>query len=583
MVCAANTLKLHAELLYWTNDPLEKHLIHKCFPNETIHKNLKELLFRQLINDYTQGQAWEKAFEFSKILRGIYESEFSFDKLYGFLRQQAELCENIIKINRFECKYFLVGFYGREFPKLFQNKRFVFRSEPLEQIITFRQRVESWFPNSIRISHSYSVTKKETDSLNRFIQVISVNPIYEPIDIFKTIQVKPMLIKYYEHNEIKKFKYSYRKDSVLNEDDPTLWWLVEKYVTISNPLPDVINFYEITDEKTIDISPIQNAINIVSERLFKLKEAFRKIEIKNQVNETDKLLIQGTIDPGVLGGLPKYKKFFLKNSIEDLKQISFLKELINETILWGEALLESSLNYLPSDHLLNIIKNEQLPKLKKLFEIPDNKYLAEEQEKSIKLESTPKILTRTQNNLENINLNKSFLNKVQENYTGRILSYFGVCDKPNSSNFSIISNTSQRDSISSIKSLNSDEDFNNRKIVLDETISSKRPLRRFQNLNFSSTSNSNQSSRPISNISGEDMNFDIDYHKLDKSNEMAPPKPPKTKIIQVKTNEFLDKKIFCETNENDQSKSTTSLHSFPIESNFSKTNSDSILNKVLLC
>ena len=577
-------------MLYWTNDPLEKHLIHECFPNENIHKNLKELLFIQLINDYTYGQAWEKAFEFSKILRGIYESEFSFDKLYGFLRKQSELCENIIKINRFECKYFLVGFYGKKFPKFFQNKRFVFRSEPLEQIITFRQRVESWFPNSIRISHSYTVTKHETDSFNRFIQVISVNPIYEENDAFKTLKVSPMLTKYYEHNEIKKFKYSYRKDSVLNEDDPTLWWLVEKYVTISNQLPDVINFYEITEEKTIDISPIQNAINIVSERLLKLKEAVSKIEFNNQVNETDKLLIQGTIDPGVSGGLPKYKKFFLNNSkIEDSKKNAFLKELINETILWGEALLESSLTFLPSDHLLNIIKNEQLPKLKKLFDIPNKKYLVDEQENNDKLESTPKILTRTQNNSEQNNLNKSFLNKVQENYTGRtILSYFGVCDKPNSSNFSIISNNSQRDSISSIKSLNSDEDFNNRKIILDETISSKRPLRRFQNLNFSSTSNSNRSSRPISNISGEDINlnpsfqnFDPnDANRLDKLNEMAPPKPPKNKIIQVKTNEFLDKNIFCETNENDQSKSTTSLHSFPIKSLFSKTNSDSILNKV---
>jgi dedicator of cytokinesis protein 1 len=112
-VCAANTLKLHAELLYWSNEPLEEYLRHPSYPNESVHKTLKERLFIDMINDYTEGQAWEKAFELSKILRGIYDSEYELEKLYKFLRKQADLCENIIKVERYECKFYLVGFYGR--------------------------------------------------------------------------------------------------------------------------------------------------------------------------------------------------------------------------------------------------------------------------------------------------------------------------------------------------------------------------------------------------------------------------------------------------------------------------------------
>lgn len=36
----------------------------------------------------------------------------------------------------------------------------------------------------------------------------------------------------------------------------------------------------------------------------------------------------------------------------------------------GEAFLDLSLEYLPNDDLLNILKREQLPKLKSLFDIP---------------------------------------------------------------------------------------------------------------------------------------------------------------------------------------------------------------------
>lgn len=51
----------------------------------------------------------------------------------------------------------------------------------------------------------------------------------------------------------------------------------------------------------------KNAINTVRERLDKIKTAYAKIETSREVVETDKSLIQGTIDAGVLGGLPKYK------------------------------------------------------------------------------------------------------------------------------------------------------------------------------------------------------------------------------------------------------------------------------------
>ena len=114
-------------------------------------------------------------------------------------------------------------------------------------------------------------------------------------------------MKYYHHNEVKKFKYTFRKDTKLNEDNPTLWWSLEKSVEIANTLPNVINFYPVVNEITEEISPVQNALNALNERMLKLKKACEHVENLNEVDEGTKSLIQGTVDPGVNGGLPKYK------------------------------------------------------------------------------------------------------------------------------------------------------------------------------------------------------------------------------------------------------------------------------------
>jgi hypothetical protein len=140
---------------------------------------------------------------------------------------------------------------------LLQNKRFIFMSEPLEQIMTFRQRVESWFPNSTRILHSNPLSSVEKNSDAQFIQIISVQPVYEEKAKLKGLALSPQVLKYYLHNEVSKFKYTFRKDTKLNEDDPTLWWLKENILTTSTQLPDVINFYPVISENAVDISPIQ--------------------------------------------------------------------------------------------------------------------------------------------------------------------------------------------------------------------------------------------------------------------------------------------------------------------------------------
>lgn len=83
--------------------------------------------------------------------------------------------------------------------------------------------------------------------------------------------------------------------------------MTEKTFIITDILPNVISFYPVISESVADISPVQNAIDTVRNREEKLKNAQNYLENNREINSDIKSLIQGTVDPGVNGGLPKYR------------------------------------------------------------------------------------------------------------------------------------------------------------------------------------------------------------------------------------------------------------------------------------
>ena len=180
--------------------------------------------------------------------------------------------------------------------------------------------------------------------------------------------------------------------------------------------------------------------------------------------------------------------------------------------------------------------------------------------------------------------------------------------------------------------MNSDsEEYSKGKIILDETVNPKRPLRpnRLTNHNsVSSPSNSNQSSRPASHISGEELSQQLNTSinnnnanvmaddisvgrdeidmEIEKSSMKPPPKPPKPnnmKKIISNTSLILHGNSLDESNSNNssfnnsnqnlsntptsknnnQTKSNTSLNNIQFKNLSSKTTSDSILNRVSRC
>ncbi len=190
---------------------------------------------------------------------------------------------------------------------------------------------------------------------------------------------------------------------------------------------------------------------------------------------------------------------------------------------------------------------------------------------------------------------------------------------------------SHRESVTSIKSINSEDDLSRNKIILDEAVNPKRPLRpnrQYTHNSTSSPSNSNQSSRPISHLSGDELSSNNSMQQLSfkiadsllmmqedgnktlmNPPQAPPPKPPKpanVSLVKLPANVILSTEADIgtsnlsrsahttpkkQTNQNGNghsettNKSTTSLNNKGVQfRNFNtiKTASDSLLNRVFL-
>lgn len=110
---AAFTMKLYADQLTWSSTIL---VADTHFPNLT-ECQVKEKLYRQIINYFDKGKCWEKGIPLLKELATLYETQFfDYKALSDILKYQAKFYDNILTQLRPEPEYFRVGFYGLSFP-----------------------------------------------------------------------------------------------------------------------------------------------------------------------------------------------------------------------------------------------------------------------------------------------------------------------------------------------------------------------------------------------------------------------------------------------------------------------------------
>ncbi|XP_048459890.1 dedicator of cytokinesis protein 2-like [Rhincodon typus] len=242
---AAYTLLLHAKLLKWSDEQCTSHVMPRDFHDSQTQRQLKENLYKTIINYFDKGKMWEEALNLCKELADQFEKEiFDYELLSQNLKQQATFYENIMKILRPTPDYFAVGYYGRGFPLFLRSM-----------------------------------------------------------------------------------------------------WIERTTFITAYKLPGILRWFEVISSSTNTISPLENAIETMQKTNEKILTLITQYKADDHlpINPLS-MLLNGIVDPAVMGGFAKYEKAFFTEAYseehpEDCEKLNHLKNLI----AWQVPMLEKGI------------------------------------------------------------------------------------------------------------------------------------------------------------------------------------------------------------------------------------------------
>uniref|UniRef100_W5LA00 Dedicator of cytokinesis 2 n=1 Tax=Astyanax mexicanus TaxID=7994 RepID=W5LA00_ASTMX len=331
---AAYTLLLHSKLLKWSDE--------HCAPQLDIQgpqsqRQLKETLYDTIISYFDKGKMWEEAIALCKELSDQYELEvFDYELLGQNLKQQAKFYENIMKILRPKPDYFAVGYYGSGFPQFLRNKVFIHRGKEYERREDFQGQLMSQFPSSLRLNTTTMPGDDIKNSPQQYIQCFTVQPVLEIPPRLKNKPVPDQIINFYKSNYVQKFQYSrpVRKGKVDPDNEFASMWIERTTFNTAYKLPGILRWFEATSMTHTTVSPLENAIETMGNTNEKILTMINQYQCDETlpINPLS-MLLNGIVDPAVMGGFAKYEKAFFTDEYtqehpEDKEKLFRLKDLI---------------------------------------------------------------------------------------------------------------------------------------------------------------------------------------------------------------------------------------------------------------
>uniref|UniRef100_A0A8C3LMS5 Dedicator of cytokinesis 2 n=1 Tax=Chrysolophus pictus TaxID=9089 RepID=A0A8C3LMS5_CHRPC len=296
---AAYTLLLHTWLLKWSDEQCAPQVMSTEFQCSQTYRHLKENLYEKIIEYFDKGKMWEEAISLCKELAEQYEKEvFDYELLSQNLVQQAKFYENIMKILRPKPDYFAVGYYGQGFPTFLRNKVFIYRGKEYERREDFQAQLMSQFPSAEKMNTT-SAPGEDSNNVHRF-----------------------------------HYSRPVRKGSVDPENEFASMWIERTSFITAYKLPGILRWFEVVSMSQTTISPLENAIETMSmtnEKILMMINQYQSDE--NLPINPLSMLLNGIVDPAVMGGFAKYEKAFfteeyIRDHPDDQEKLNRLKDLI---------------------------------------------------------------------------------------------------------------------------------------------------------------------------------------------------------------------------------------------------------------
>ncbi|KAM3835092.1 dedicator of cytokinesis protein 1 isoform 2-T2 [Vipera latastei] len=333
---AAYTLLLHAKLLKWSEEPCAAHLTQRDGYQAATQGQLKDQLYQEIIHYFDKGKMWEEAIVLGKELAEQYENEmFDYEQLSEVLKKQAQFYENIVKVIRPKPDYFAVGYYGQGFPTFLRNKVFIYRGKEYERREDFEARLLTQFPNAEKMKTTSPPGEDIKNSPGQYIQCFTVKPKLDlPSKFHKP--VSEQILSFYRVNEVQRFEYSrpIRKGEKNPDNEFANMWIERTIYVTAYKLPGILRWFEVKSVFMIEISPLENAIETMQFANDKINNMVQQhLNDPNLPINPLSMLLNGIVDPAVMGGFTNYEKAFFNEKYiyehpEDHEKIEKLKDLI---------------------------------------------------------------------------------------------------------------------------------------------------------------------------------------------------------------------------------------------------------------
>uniref|UniRef100_A0A8C3RGE2 Dedicator of cytokinesis 1 n=1 Tax=Cyanoderma ruficeps TaxID=181631 RepID=A0A8C3RGE2_9PASS len=332
---AAYTLLLHAKLL----KSVSAFRITQCFGLERTFKgHLVPPCHKQgrLSTLPDSSSMWEEAIALGKELAEQYENEmFDYEQLSELLRKQAQFYENIVKVIRPKPDYFAVGYYGQGFPTFIRNKVFIYRGKEYERREDFEARLLTQFPNAEKMKTTSPPGDDIKTSSGQYIQCFTVKPKLDLPSKFHR-PVSEQIVSFYRVNEVQRFEYSrpVRKGEKNPDNEFANMWIERTIYVTAYKLPGILRWFEVKSVFMVEISPLENAIETMQLTNDKINNMVQQhLNDPNLPINPLSMLLNGIVDPAVMGGFANYEKAFFTEKYmhehpEDHDKIEKLKDLI---------------------------------------------------------------------------------------------------------------------------------------------------------------------------------------------------------------------------------------------------------------
>ncbi|KAM6306101.1 dedicator of cytokinesis protein 1 isoform 8-T8 [Aegotheles albertisi] len=268
---AAYTLLLHAKLLKWSEEACAAHLTQRDGYQAATQGQLKDQLYQEIIHYFDKGK----------------------------------------------------------------NKVFIYRGKEYERREDFEARLLTQFPNAEKMKTTSPPGDDIKNSSSQYIQCFTVKPKLDLPSKFHR-PVSEQIVSFYRVNEVQRFEYSrpVRKGEKNPDNEFANMWIERTIYVTAYKLPGILRWFEVKSVFMVEISPLENAIETMQLTNDKINNM-----VQQHLNDSNlpinplSMLLNGIVDPAVMGGFTNYEKAFFTEKYmhehpEDHDKIEKLKDLI---------------------------------------------------------------------------------------------------------------------------------------------------------------------------------------------------------------------------------------------------------------